>query len=559
VIGDIRVFSQNINHNYLHVDYVLEALKDTYDILFFQELLWRTIRQTVSTTSKGGDNVMGAPKHPDWLYMVRPPTNRQNPHIMAYVHRHLAVLHPSMRRNIIDHHDLLVLSLFMPHGMVNLLNVYSDNAHMAINLLSQDVDQLPAFIYMGSDFNCHLEVWNLSCTSYPLVAQHLLELASDIGLEWAQPSNPGLTHIPHNPDLTGSVIDLVSTAPSVSVSDLPQLDLDRHGPSDHVPISTLVPLSEIDIRVVCMMILRESLEESVFLINLATGLRSLDVGDLSSSDQIEAAALAVAEVFFSMWNAHVKEITVMGCSRSWWTNECSAAIAKYWVTHTPKDWKVFCKTSHLAKWRFFDAHIEEVAVENQRPWDLMAWVKPCQLPPYEAISHQGELCHDIDTLWRALDQTYNAASGWPCDVTVLEELSLLAEWDQVPFSVLEAREALSACSSRSSPSPDHVIWVHLKELFSDDDIIRKFLSLAKYMRLSHIRGSCVMILTPCGGRLTRHTMLPRGGLVMSWFWRNCPCWRSGTRSLFQYWKQGRHCQHALHAPHPARTMLYGSI
>ncbi|KXN91250.1 hypothetical protein AN958_01610 [Leucoagaricus sp. SymC.cos] len=228
VIGDVRIFLQNVNKNYVHVDYVLENLKNTFDILFFQELPWRTIRQTVSTTSEGGNDVVGAPKHLDWLYMVRPPTNGQNPCVMAYVHRCLAVLRPSMRRDIIDHCDLFVLSLFTPRGTVNLLNIYSDDAHTAINLLSRDVDQLPAFIYMGGDFNCHSEVWDSSCTLHPLVTQHLLELASDVGLEWARPSNSGMTHIPHNPDLAGSVIDLVFMAPSVSVSDLPQLDLDQH-------------------------------------------------------------------------------------------------------------------------------------------------------------------------------------------------------------------------------------------------------------------------------------------------------------------------------------------
>ncbi|KXN89367.1 hypothetical protein AN958_05791, partial [Leucoagaricus sp. SymC.cos] len=478
VIGDIHIFSQNVNKNYAHVDYVLEALKDDFDILFFQELPWRTIRQTVSTTSEGGDVVVGAPKHPDWLYMVRPPTNGQNPCVMAYVHRRLAVLCPSMQRDIIDHHNLLVLSLFTPRGMVNLLNVYSDNAHTVINLLSRDVDQLPAFIYMGSDFNCHSEVWDSSCTLHPLVAQCLLELASDVGLEWARPSNSEVTHIPHNPDFAGSVIDLVFTTPSVSVSDLPRLDLDRRGPLDHVPISTLVPLSEIDIRVTRMVIPRESPEESGFLIDLAAGLRSLDVGDLSSSDRIEAAALAVAEVFSSAWNTHAKEITVTGRSWSWWTDECSAAIAKYRESRAPGDWKAFRKTSRLAKRRFFDDRIKEIAVENQRPWDLMAWVKPQQLPPCEAISHWGESCHDIADLWRVLDQTYNAASGQPCDITVLEELSPLAERDWFPFSVLEVREALLVCSSRSLPSPDHVMWVHLKELLSDDVVIGKVLALA---------------------------------------------------------------------------------
>ncbi|KXN92968.1 hypothetical protein AN958_09092 [Leucoagaricus sp. SymC.cos] len=372
VVREVQVFSQNVNRNYAHLDMLLDNIKDTFDIVFIQEPPWRTIRQMVLTTSPEGDDVMGAPKHPTWLYMVRTPTDGRPPHVMAYVHRRLARLRPSMWQDIIDHQDIFVLSLFTSKGVVNFLNVYSDNAHTAINLLSREVNVLPAFIYMGGDFNCHSEVWDPSRTSHPLVVQCLLEFASDVRLKWARPSNPGLTHIPHNPDLAGSVIDLVFTGPLSAQSNLPRLDLDHCGPSDHVPISTLVPISESEIRVSRMVILRESPEESGFLIDLATGLRALNVEDLSSSDQIEVTTVVVAEVFSSAWNAHAKEVVIMACSKSWWNDECTQALARYQASKDPVHWKLFCKVSHQAKWCFFDAHIEEIATENKRPWDLMA-------------------------------------------------------------------------------------------------------------------------------------------------------------------------------------------
>ncbi|KXN88530.1 hypothetical protein AN958_07210 [Leucoagaricus sp. SymC.cos] len=249
VVRDVCVFSQNVNRNYAYLDMLLENIKDFFDIIFLQELPWRTIRQIVSMTSSEGDDVIGAPKHPDWLYMVGTPTNSHPPHIMAYVYQHLAHLHLSIWWDIIDYWDIFVFSLFTLKGVVNLLNVYSDDAHTTINFLSQEVNILPAFIYMGSDFNCHSEVWNSSHTSYPLVVQYLLEFTSDIRLKWAHPSNLGLTHVPHNSDLAGSMIDLVFTGPLSAQSDLLRLDLNHCGPSDHVPISTLIPISESEIRV----------------------------------------------------------------------------------------------------------------------------------------------------------------------------------------------------------------------------------------------------------------------------------------------------------------------
>ncbi|KXN92646.1 hypothetical protein AN958_00894 [Leucoagaricus sp. SymC.cos] len=224
VVRDVHIFSQNINHNYAHVDYVLENL----NILYIQEPPWRTIKQIVSMTSLEGNDVVGAPKHPDWLYM-----------------------------------NIFVLSLFTLKRAVNFLNIYSDDAHTAINLLSQ---KDPAH------------------ASYPLIAQCLLEFASDVRLEWACPSNPELMHILHNPDLAGSMINLIFMGPLSVQSNLPRLDLDCCGPLDHVPISTLVPIFKSEIRVSHMVIPRESLEESGFLVDLTTGLWALNVKDLLSPD-----------------------------------------------------------------------------------------------------------------------------------------------------------------------------------------------------------------------------------------------------------------------------------
>ncbi len=74
------------------------------------------------------------------------------------------------------------------------------------------------------------------------------------------------------------------------------------------------------------------------------------------------------------------------------------------------------------------------------------WVKQRKNPPCEAIQKDGEPCHDLEQLWDALHSTYNAASGRQCDVSMLDDLpdEPVREW--APFSALELREALGACS-----------------------------------------------------------------------------------------------------------------
>jgi hypothetical protein len=115
-----------------------------------------------------------------------------------------------------------------------------------------------------------------------------------------------------------------------------------------------------------------------------------------------------------------------------------------------------------AKRKFFDDRIHEVASSDQRPWDLTSWVKERNLPSHEAISYRGAPCVGLDDLWMALDGSYNAASGRQVDLSFLDPLPPEPVRAWVPFSLLEFREALSACAKRSAPGPDHVTWLYLK-------------------------------------------------------------------------------------------------
>ncbi|CAA7267575.1 unnamed protein product [Cyclocybe aegerita] len=108
----------------------------------------------------------------------------------------------------------------------------------------------------------------------------------------------------------------------------------------------------------------------------------------------------------------------------------------------------------------------------------MEWVKQRKLPPCEAIRNGNWPCHDIDDLWDALHGTYNSASGCEYDASVLDELpdKLVREW--ADFLEHELLSALKGCSNSSVPGPDHVTWVHLKELLKDKHVLALFIMLA---------------------------------------------------------------------------------
>ena len=128
---------------------------------------------------------------------------------------------------------------------------------------------------------------------------------------------------------------------------------------------------------------------------------------------------------------------------------------------------------------FFNRRIQDIAVKKARPWDLTSWVKQCQLPLYEAISFWGQPCNDVDSLWGALNGTYNAANSRPVDLSILDTIPSLPVQEWKPFSMLELTQALHACSSTSAPGPDHVTWGMLKTLAANLRIASLFLGLAE--------------------------------------------------------------------------------
>ncbi|KAF4622833.1 hypothetical protein D9613_001563 [Agrocybe pediades] len=142
----------------MYLDVLLETLQNSFDVLFVQEPPWRTIRQAPSPNNRDGEDIVGAPMHPAWLYMVRPPTNDETPRVMAFVSKRLERLRPSMRRDLADHRDIFILSLFQGNKTYHLMNVYNDADGTAVRYLSNHVHELPQLHYMGGDFNIHTAI-----------------------------------------------------------------------------------------------------------------------------------------------------------------------------------------------------------------------------------------------------------------------------------------------------------------------------------------------------------------------------------------------------------------
>jgi len=72
---------------------------------------------------------------------------------MCFIHFRLSRLCFALRRDIVDHRDIQLLSFFNRGRYQFLMNVYSDNLHTTVNFLTREALNIPNLLYMDGDFN----------------------------------------------------------------------------------------------------------------------------------------------------------------------------------------------------------------------------------------------------------------------------------------------------------------------------------------------------------------------------------------------------------------------
>ncbi|PPQ93734.1 hypothetical protein CVT25_013042 [Psilocybe cyanescens] len=320
-----------------------QSLTSTYDIVFIQEPPWRFVRTAPSTSHKSGDDVISAPLHPAWLPMVCNPEPDTRPRIMAYVSNCLKEFWPSMRRDLIDHRDVLILSLFANGQSYNLMNVYSDETHMAALLLAEEAASLPPFIYMGGDFKIHSQEWDGGHRGHPGVATQLLNTAAELGLQQAPFVNPGPTFYPHIQGFRSTVIDLVFVQPDQTLTAQVTRVHNAQGESDHIPLATILSISA-DSGATPRRALKADREEQIRFVRVIKRELAMKVDEhtpLDTPDQIDEVAQAIADSFSAAWETWSRKVTITRRSKLWWTDECSVALQAYWEHGLPEDWKLY--------------------------------------------------------------------------------------------------------------------------------------------------------------------------------------------------------------------------
>jgi len=153
ILKNLKIFSQNIRKNHLIINTILET-QSHFDIVLIQEPPWSIIHKVPSTLNSEGKDFIGTVHHPNWLLFTSISANKStSPRVTVYINIRLSSLCFSLRSDVINYTDILLMLFINNHILYFIINIYSDSSHLALKYLKDTEVNIDNDLVMTGDFD----------------------------------------------------------------------------------------------------------------------------------------------------------------------------------------------------------------------------------------------------------------------------------------------------------------------------------------------------------------------------------------------------------------------
>ena len=478
ILNKLNIISQNVCKNHLIVNTILET-HSHFDIILIQEPSWSIIRQVPSSTNSEGENLIGTIHHPNWILFTSIPVNKAySPRVSTYINIRLSSLRFSLRRDIINHPDILLMLFTNNHVQYFIMNIYLDSSHLALKYLKDIEVNIYNVLIMTGDFNIRDSLWDPSFPHHLAISDDLFIIADSYNLAISTPTKYYPTRYSDTIGEADSTIDLMFLRNGSSEINQHSIHPDWCLTFDHAPLTIIIPIEDEIISISKLSIQQKSKVENAFLEEVISSFKNFDTSNITRKEVLEHMVNKLNSTVDQAWNKNTKRSRIMKHSKKWWSEECNKALTNYQSTRSLNDWKISKKVVKDTKRAFFDLKIRKVAEKSHSPWKLTSWINKRKLSTTEAIKHEGQPCLTLENLWNALHSTFNTALHRQVNTDIFNELSPKPITVWAPFSKEEFRQALNKCNNSSVPGPDKLIWRHLKIVLNLDSCISHIINIA---------------------------------------------------------------------------------
>ena len=209
------------------------------------------------------------------------------PRVSAYINIHLSSLQFSLRTDIINHLDILLISFVNAHVSYFILNVYSDSSHSALKYLKDTEVNINNVLVMTGDFNIRDSLWDTLFPHHSSISDDLLIIADSFNSTLSSPTNSCPTRYSDTEGVSNSVIDLMFLQYGSDETNHHSIHPEWHLTSDHAPLTISVPIMDEVVNTSRLSIQQNSKQEVAFVEEVTSIFKNLDTSSISDKPHLE--------------------------------------------------------------------------------------------------------------------------------------------------------------------------------------------------------------------------------------------------------------------------------
>ena len=287
IVKNLKIFSQNVCKNSLIVNTLLKTLNQ-FDIILIQEPPWSKIRKIPSNSNSNGEPLTGTSHHPNWITFTRIPSEKKDfPRVLAYVNIRLFSLHFLLRKDIINHRDISLISFFNNNTCFHIMNVYSDSSHTALKYLKDTEVNIDNIVLMAGDFNIRDSLWDSTFPFHSSLSNNLIIIVDSFNLVLSTLTNPCPTRYSDMVGESNSVIDLMFLQYGSSELDQHSILPDSQLSSNHTPLSIVIPIFEEIILTLKLSLAPKSDQENAFIEDIISNFKTMNMSNTEDTEKLE--------------------------------------------------------------------------------------------------------------------------------------------------------------------------------------------------------------------------------------------------------------------------------
>jgi len=226
--------------------------------------------------------------HPNWISFARIPLDDKDfPRVIAYINICLSSLRFLLRKDIINHRDISLISFFNNNICYYILNVYSDSSHTALKYLKDTEVNIDNVLLMTGNFNIRDSLWDPSFPFHSFISDNLIIIADSFDLALSTPTNPCLTRYSDMAGESNSVIDLMFLRYRSSELDHHTILPESRLSSDHAFLSINIPIFEEIIQTLKHTLAPKSDHETTFIKDIISNFKILDTSNIEDIGKLE--------------------------------------------------------------------------------------------------------------------------------------------------------------------------------------------------------------------------------------------------------------------------------